>query len=88
MIWPYPMIESCVVRFWIRDDELACPLVTSIYADASICQSLWTQKCHQLEEKVGLSFEQVWGFFPNGIFEQLRVVPWHTIPGLCLSPMH
>ena len=84
----YPVVESGVVRLWICDDKLAGSLITSIYTDTGICQSLWTQKCHQLEEEVGLSLEQIWCFLPNGIFEQFRIVPWHSIPGLRFPPMH
>jgi len=82
------MVESSVVRLRIGDDKFASPLVTSIDTNAGVCEPLWTQKCHQLEEKVGLGFKQVWGFLPNGIFEQLGVLPWYAIPGLRLSPMH
>ena len=85
---PYPVVKSGVIRLRVGDDKFAGPLVTSIDANTGICKSLWTQKCHQLEEKVGLRFEQVWGFLPNGVFEQLGILPWYTIPGLRFSPMH
>ena len=84
----HPVVEPGVIRLWVCDDKFPCPLITSVDTNTSICKSFWTQKRNQLEEKVGLCFEQVWGFLPNGIFEQLRIVPWHAIPGLCLSPMH
>ena len=82
------MVESSMICLRICDDKFPCPLITSIDANAGISESLWTQKRHQLEKEVGLSFEQIWSFLSNGIFEQLCVVPWHTIPGLCFSPVH
>ena len=65
----HPMIKSSVICFWISDDKFPCPLVTSIDTNAGIGEPFRTQKRHQLEEKIGLSLEQVGGFLSNSVLE-------------------
>lgn len=82
------MIEARMVRLRESDHELARALIAGVYLHPGLLEPSRVHESHQLEEQVGLDFEQVRGFLPDGRFKFLRIISRNAVPRLCLSPVH
>ena len=82
------MIEACMIGLRERQHELASALITSIDANTSIPDVLRVHERDQLEEQIGLRFEEIRSFPLHSCLEALRVIAGNAVPGLGLPPVH
>ena len=82
------MIKARMIRLRERQNKLASALIASIDADASIADMLRVHKRDQLEEQIGLRFEEIRSFPLHSCLEALRVIAGNAVPGLGLPPVH